>query len=58
MSTLSLGDEQLRHILRQIRDQVDGPIEPSYIEQVDELNFELFISRFGSLATLSTDTSK
>ncbi|MCU4975841.1 hypothetical protein OB955_24480 [Halobacteria archaeon AArc-m2/3/4] len=50
MSTLSLGDESLRHVLRQIRDQVDGPIEPTYIEQVDELNFELFVSRFGSLA--------
>ena len=50
MSGSSLSNEQLRAILRGIRDQVDGPVEPGYIETMDSLDFEVFVVRFGSLA--------
>ncbi len=50
MSESSLTNTQLRRILRQISRQVNGPIFPEYIESINHLNFELFVSKFGSLA--------
>ncbi len=46
----SLNDAELREILRRIQSQVDGPVRPGHIQRIDSLNFELFVSRFGSLA--------
>jgi hypothetical protein len=50
MSGSSLTNTQLRRILRQISEQVNGSIEPQYIASIDHLDFEIFVSKFGSLA--------
>lgn len=50
MSGSSLTNAQLRRILRQISKQVEGPIKPKYIDSINHLNFETFVSKFGSLA--------
>ena len=50
MSGSSLTKTELRRILRQISKQVEGPIEPEYIESINHLDFEIFVTKFGSLA--------
>lgn len=50
MSQHALEAEDLRYVLRQLRDQVNGPIKPEYIRLINELDFTAFTTRFGSLA--------
>lgn len=50
MSDSSLDNAQLRYILRQISDQVDGPVQPRHVIAADSIDIETFVSQFGSLA--------
>jgi len=50
MSHEVLDTADLRHVLRRLRGQTNGPIEPQYIRSIGALDFELFTTRFGSLA--------
>ncbi len=50
MSHETLDDADLRHVLRRLRDQTKGPIEPEFIRSIGALDFEVFTTRFGSLA--------
>ena len=50
MSQKTLDDTDLRHVLRRLRDQTGGPIEPEYIQSISALDFTTFTKRFGSLA--------
>ena len=50
MSHDTLDAADLRHLLRRIRDQTNGPIEPEYIRSLSALDFATFTARFGSLA--------
>ncbi len=50
-----LDNTELRDILREISEQVDGPIRPDYIDSLDSIGIEIFVSRFGSLAQASLE---
>ncbi len=50
MDSSLLEDRELRDVLRQISERVDGPIKPSYIDSLDSIDIEVFVSKFGSLA--------
>lgn len=50
MSHGSLDAADLRYVLRQLRDQTDGPIKPEYIQSLSKLDFVVFTTQFGSLA--------
>jgi len=55
MDSSVLEPAELRDILREISDQVDGPIRPEYIDSLESIDTAVFVSQFGSLAQASIE---
>ena len=55
MDSSVLEPAELRGILREISDQVDGPIRPEYIDSLESIDTAVFVSQFGSLAQASIE---